>query len=266
MNTKEDVQECIKELSRKGHKNVNNRVLALERLIADDYILDKYQGIVVPALIEALKDKETKVRIVAIGVLGEAFSKVNDKRKKQMIIPALIKAFDDTDVEVRIATINGLEEIFTKVNDEIKNQTIVPVLIKAFGNPNVWTKVEATKALGKVFPKANDERKKEILDILLTAFVDIIDEDTNTGNVIGGVLVKIANDKLLEEMKLYVKSKDTEIETKKARARMVRMYKKIIVEIGQELTGVRGTLSDGKPKPPIGRRGKLVRIGRVSAR
>lgn len=96
----------------------------------------------VPALIEALQDKDVRVRVYAADVLGALGSKA------QEAVPALAKALKDPDQYVRASAAEALHEIGSQAKDAVTE------LIGALKDEDRYVRYSAADALGRIGPEA----------------------------------------------------------------------------------------------------------------
>ena len=112
----------------------------------------------VPALAQALKDKDCDVRLYAAVALGKIGSEAG------VAVPALIEALKDEDLCVRMGAEKALGEI---------GPTAMPALIEALKDEDLGVRTGAEKALGGIGPAAVpaliEALKEEDLDVRCSA-------------------------------------------------------------------------------------------------
>lgn len=151
---------------------------------SDEEILDDLVALgekSVPALIEALKDNNHKVREIVISVLGtigkdsdaikiipaliqtlkseDAYDRQNAAcalgqigPSARQAVPALIRSLKDTDNKVRISAFWALHYI----EPAVASKEVVGPLIEAMGDNNESVQIDAAKALGAIGPAAEE--------------------------------------------------------------------------------------------------------------
>jgi HEAT repeat protein len=112
----------------------------------------------VPALIEALADREPFVRLAAIQILG----KIEDAAVpvSREIVPALIGALADPDSFVRLAAVRTL----VKIGD-----AALPALLEALGAPTPRVRDKAAFAVGEIVRLAVEQGPEEHREALRAA-------------------------------------------------------------------------------------------------
>lgn len=118
---------------------------ATVRRYAANSLAPRRDNKVIPALIEALKDKNEKVRSRASGAIGYSARYVS-REKAKVAIPALIKALKDNDKGVRIDASRALGNIGDKA--------VIPELIETFKDNDKYVRSSVVLALGYIGDKS----------------------------------------------------------------------------------------------------------------
>ena len=107
----------------------------------------------VPALIQALKDEDKNVRIVAIAILGEIGSEATEA------IPFLaefLKDQSDENRDSRVMVVNTLGKL---------GQAAIPNLIAALQDEDIWVRSNVASALGQI----GQDAKEAVLALIAPA-------------------------------------------------------------------------------------------------
>ncbi len=168
-------KDYIEDISSKDERVVNG---AIEYLYETH---ESYDPTIIPALMEALKDKNACIRAQVSLMLA--------KKQVKEAVPTIIGLLQDNDDDVRRSAASFLADMV--------DERAVGALVESLKDNNEWVRCYSAEALGKIVK----EREKNSFDIGTITFIFLSKTDLSTGtetielNQIKQSLINLLNDK-----------------------------------------------------------------------
>jgi HEAT repeat protein len=140
--------------------------------------LGEIQGVhAVPELIETLNDENCKVRAQAVRALGDIAKANSGNSDVAKAVPALIEALNDENCDVRVRAVHAL--------GEIKVVSAVPVLIEALKDEDASVRYGAAHALGDILKTCKTIDRVCEFEARLKEGLELVKKHSNRDEIAG---------------------------------------------------------------------------------